>query len=490
MSELLTYLQNTEPQFRKYASPPFPPLLPPRTSLTYTNRARLAALYSDFRHLRTTNPDGYTANIEAWLSGLSHATKAGVMPTHDLLSFTADDELLRALETKEWGRPLTLGTIVREALARREVLPFKEFMERKESFHARSWGFKVPTVGEVLGWGLRQLGILGEGAADKFPGKVVLLENLENAAKEVERRVAEGSKGRVERIFSKSEFKDKFGDVCGKKRLSNNDLDLLLRFMGRDKEVLAFDGETVKLWAPNEKSRTAITMEDTTIASLKTLIKDLEIQTEVLTKRVDELAVTAKEAVARKNRVAALAALRSKRLAESTLTKRHATLGQLEEVFAKIEQAADQVELVRVMEASTRVLAGLNKEVGGVERVDDVVDQLREQMGQVDEVGNVIAEAGQAGTVDETEVDDELEAMEREDREKREEVERLAREEKERQEAAETKRRLDALEEVERQAKEAARKQAEEVSTEREIEESTEELKRLSLDPDPEHVTA
>jgi charged multivesicular body protein 7 len=412
------------------------------------------------------------------------------MPTHDLLSFTADDELLRALETKEWGRPLALGTVVREALARREVLPFKEFMERKESIHARSWGFKVPGVGEVLGWGLRQLGILGEGAADKFPGKVVLLENLENAAKGVERRIAEGSRGRVERIFSKAEFKDKFGDVCGEKRLSDNDLDLLLKFMGRDKELLAFDGETVKLRAPNEKSPTAITMEDTTIASLKTLIKDLEIQTEALTRRVDELAITAKEAVTRKNRVAALAALRSKKLAESTLTKRHATLGQLEEVFAKIEQAADQVELVRVMEASTRVLSGLNKEVGGVERVDDVVDQLREQMGQVDEVGNVIAEAGQAGAVDETEVDDELEAMEREDREKREEIERLAREEKERQEAAETKRRLDALEEAERQAKEAARKQAQEVSTEREIEESTEELKRLSLDPDPEHVAA
>jgi charged multivesicular body protein 7 len=294
----------------------------------------------------------------------------------------------------------------------------------------------------------------------------------------------------VERILSKVQFKERFGDVCGEKKLSDNDMELLLRFLVRDKGILAYDGETIKLKAPNEKSPIAITMEDTTIASLKTLIKDLEIQTEVLTRRVDELAITAKKAVTRKNRVAALAALRSKKLAESTLTKRHVTLGQLEEVFSKIEQAADQAELVRVMEASTRVLSGLNKEVGGLERVDDVVDQLREQMGHVDEVGNVIAEAGQAGAVDEAEVDDELEAMEKEDREKREEVERLARAEKERQEAAETKRKLDALEEAERQTKETARKQAEEVSTEKEIEESTEELKRLSLDPDSEHVAA
>ncbi|KAG4418664.1 hypothetical protein IFR04_008200 [Cadophora malorum] len=469
MSDLLTYLLDNEPQFRK---------------------TRLEDLYSDFGKSRSINPDGYHANITAWLQALSHATLAGHIPSTsaspDLLSITISNDLVHALETREWGRPSALGTVVREGLTARQWIDVREFEEARESIYKKGWSIPVPSVGDVLGWGLRQLGF-GGGEEKLVKGRAVVMENLEGVGKEVTKRT-EGIRGRVERIFSREAFGEAYGNVVGKDHmLSAVDMELLLKFLERDKGVLSYDGQTVKLKAPNEKTPSPITAEDTTIASLKTLIKDLEIQTEVLTKKVDELAATAKDAVARKNRVSALAVLRSKKLAETTLTKRHATLAQLEEVFSKIEQAADQVELVSIMEASTRVLTGLNEEVGGVERVDDVVDQLREQMSQVDEVGNVIAEVGQGvDAAGEEEVGNELEAMEREEREKREEKERLDKEQQEKQEAAETKRKLDALEEAERQTKEAtAKKQDEdakraaEASSEKEIEG---ELKRLSLD--------
>lgn len=476
MSDLLTYLQQNVPQF---------------------HNNRLAALYSDFRILKTTNPDGYAANIEAWRQGLASAARAGVTPSHDLISIDINDELLRELETK-WGRPTSLGTVVKEAIVKKNVLLLKDFVDSPGSIYQSGWGVRIPGPGEVLGWGLRTLGILGEPQDKILVGRVVMLENLEAAGKEVASR---GDKltGRVERIFSKTAFGEAFGDVFGTKNtLSEMDVELLLKFLVRDKGVIAYDGQTIKIKAPNERTPRAITAEDTTIASLKSLIKDLDIQTTVLTKRVDELSLAAKEAVVRKNKVSALAVLRSKKLAETTLAKRHATLAQLEEVFASIEQAADQIELVRVMEASSRVLSGFNKEVGGVERVDDIVDELREQMSQVDEVGNVIAEVGQGIAVDEGEVDNELEAMEREEQEKREAteraarkkkeaVEKIAREEKEKQEAAETKRRLDELEEAERQAKEKAAKNQAEANTEMELEG---ELKRLSLEPDEETQVA
>jgi charged multivesicular body protein 7 len=373
--------------------------------------------------------------------------------------------------------------VVNDALARREWMACKEFLEMRESLYYKGWGIRIPTPGEVLYWGLRQLGLsFGEG---KMPtGTVVVLENLEKAGKEVMRRLEVSPKGRVERIFSRTAFVETFGDILGTDtQLSDQDLEVLLQFLARDKGVLVYDKETVKFKAPNEKSTEGITNEDSTIAALKTLIQDLERQTSVLEKRVYVLANTAQEAVARKNRVSALAALRSKKLAESTLVKRHATLAQLEEVFAKIEQAADQVELVRVMEASTTVLSGLNKEVGGVERVDGVVERLREEMVVVDEVGEVVGELGRSG-VDEGEVDDELEVMEREERERREAVERKEREAREKREAEETRKKLDALEAVEREArdKENAKPQVD-ATTEKEIEDSTLGMKRMSLDP-------
>ncbi|KAM0154886.1 hypothetical protein ACHAQE_002558 [Botrytis cinerea] len=454
MSELFNYLLDNEPQFR---------------------RARLAALYSDFRQQQTLNPDGYQANIEAWQKALAKAARAGVMPSQgsspDLLILRADDELLRALDTNEWGRPLSLGAVVQEAMAKKELMPLGDFMNATDSIYNRSWTIKP---WDIVGWGLKQIGISFGG--DKLPGgKLVILGNVEEAAKIFAGK--SGAKtGRVGRIYSKRMFKEEFCNVLGEHPLSDVDMDAFLKFLTRDKKVIACDGETIKLKAPTDSKTPTITQEDTSIASLKSLIADLEIQTKLFAERVDTMERTAKEAVAKKNRVSALAALRSKKSAETTLANRHATLSQLEEVLSKIEQAADQVDLVRVMESSTKVLSSLNKEIGGVERVDDVVDQLREQMGQVDEVGDVIAEPGQSN-VDETEVDNELEAMEKEERRKIEEKERLVKEEKERKEAADTKRKLEELEEVERKAREAQKEEG--------VAESTQGLRRMSLEPEP-----
>lgn len=156
----------------------------------------------------------------------------------------------------------------------------------------------------------------------------------------------------------------------------------------------------------------------------------------------------AKTSLNNKNRVSALSALKSKKTAEHNLKQRSDTLNQLEEVYNKIEQAADQVDIVRVMQASTSVLRSLHAQTGGVETVENVVDNLREEMSKVDEVGTIINEAGPV--VDEGEIDDELEALEKQE----------AREKGEK-EAEETRERLAQLENQKHAADEAARKLAE-----------------------------
>lgn len=408
-----------------------------------------------------------------------NAARAGVMPSQgsspDLLILQADNELLRALDTNEWGMPLSLGAVLQEAIAKRELMPLEEFMNASDSIYTRSWIIKP---WDIVSWGLKQFGISFGGG--KLPGgKLVILGNVEEAAK-VFAGKSLAKTGRVGRIYSKRMFKEEFGDVLGEHTLSEADVDAFLKFLTRDKKIVAYDGETIKLKAPTDSKIPVLTQEDTSIASLKSLIADLEIQTKLFTERVEKMERAAKEAVAKNNRVSALAALRSKKSAETTLATRHATLSQLEEVLAKIEQAADQSDLVRIMESSTKVLSSLNKEVGGVERVDDIVDQLREQMGQVDEVGDIIAEPAQ-NNVDEAEVDDELEAMEREEKGKIEKKERLGRKEKKGTEAADTKRKLEELEEVERKAREAKKEDAV-------VDQSTRGLRRLSLEQDPEPI--
>ena len=241
--------------------------------------------------------------------------------------------------------------------------------------------------------------------------------------------------------------------------LSPTDLKVLLTHLSRDRSALSYSPstDTIKLKVPSESQPSPITNEDVSIAKLRTLISSLEPQIEQLTQRVSELDRKAREAVANKQLTTAKSLLRSKKLADQQLQQRSATLASLEEVYAKIEQAADQVEIVRVMEASSKTLQSLNKQTGGVEKAQDVMDGLKEEMTTTEEIGSAINEVG-VGAIDEGEVEDELEALEKVEREKieeaerkeREKVEEAEREEKEKREAEEAEKTRAKLEELDR----------------------------------------
>ncbi len=465
-------------------SPPSSSLL---CALTKAGRARLPALYSDFRRLRTLNPDGYAANVSAWRRALASIVRSGLAPsrtsTPNLLILSADDQLLRALESQQYGRPLALGAVVREAALEKDLIPLSDFLRSKESIYHSSWA-SLPW--NVVSWGLRQLGLTGPVADDKLPGgQFVVLENVEAASRAFSEKTADAS-SRFERTWSTAHFKKTFAEfIPTTQRLSNADLDVLIKFMSRDKGLILYDGHTVKVKVPGEEA-TTITSEDQAISQLKELTEYLSHQTEILNRRIEELTKSAKDAVVKKNRVAALAALKSKKLAESSLQKRFATLSQLEEVAAKIEQASDNVQLVKVMATSTDALRSLGEQVGGVEKVEDVVDRLREQMSAVDEVSSILAESAPA--VDEGEIDHELAALEAEEKKKEEEI-RLAMAEEDRkrkeaemqQEAEEVRRRLDAIEAVKPPGGEPAKGQVQQKTAEATEGEAMEGMRKLSL---------
>ncbi|KAI0022501.1 Snf7-domain-containing protein [Xylariomycetidae sp. FL0641] len=432
MSDLLTYLVENDPNFRKQ---------------------RLPALYSDFSAQRTLNPDGYAANVAAWKRGLANAAAAGQIPSksgdrnHLLLDLQSSDALLRSLESKQFGRPLGLGTALQEAMNAGELLPLAQFLKAAQSIYYKSWA-SIPWA--VLGWGLRQVGLTAGAPSDAVPnGRFVVLPNVEAAARAFSEATADLTSP-FERTFSRKEFRRAFatgllGDSA--QRLSDTDFDVLTTFLARDKGVLATDNGTgvVKVLASSEPP--TITPDDAAIASLKELTTDLTRQADALSARVDALAAQAQDAVRRKNLTAARSALSARKRTEAALATRHATLAQLEAVAEKLQQAADHVALVRVLEASGGALRSLNARVGGADRVDAVLDGLREQMGEVDEVGEILAAAQDGGKpVDEEEVEDEFEALVAEERRKEEEKEAKEKRETEEKEAEETRRKLAELE--------------------------------------------
>ena len=399
----------------------------------------------------------------AWVRALTAAARAGLLPLKQRtlahsshLAFTSGDELARALQTREYGKPPALDAVIRDAVERRELVPLSDFLNAQKSIYSKSW---VPSPWQVVSWGLKQLGVSGIFGGDKLAvGNFVVLANVEEAANAIIRKAtAQSTLSPTSRVYSRELFETSFSNVlsdAADMSFSSNDFSILLAFLSRDKPILSTAGQTIKFAAPGETTPSPVTEQDASIASLRTLITTMSIQVNVLTSRVTELDSSVREAVAQRHTHVAKSALRSKKLAENTLTQRSATLAQLENVYTQIEQAADQVAVVRVMEASGSVLKNLHKEVGGVEGVEGVVERLREEMDKVDDVGRIINEASEA-KVDEDEVDEELA-----------ELERVEREKKEAQEAEATRLKLEELDTLEQERKrldeEKARKQQEE----------------------------
>jgi charged multivesicular body protein 7 len=88
------------------------------------------------------------------------------------------EELSKALQTQEFGRPLAIGAVVHDAIDKKELVPLKEFLNAQKSIYAKNW---VPTPWQAVSWGLKQLGVMGgEPTEDKLvAGSFVVMANLE-----------------------------------------------------------------------------------------------------------------------------------------------------------------------------------------------------------------------------------------------------------------------------------------------------------------------
>ncbi|GJP87213.1 hypothetical protein CBS147343_7895 [Aspergillus niger] len=443
---------------------------------------RLPSLYSDFPIHRKTNPEGYTTNITAWEHALTSAAKHGYIAPHgpaskgkaNHLILRADESLLRDLEIPECGRPVALGAVFDEATRNRTMVPLHLYRTNPASLRKPQWGIDTSVLSPwaVMSWGMKQLkgAVIGsEEATPRLqPQELVLVENLKEAADRVVKHATGNSPSKTDLVYSKESFVSEFAGVLDERSLlSDADMDVLLLYMSRDSGAIAYDGKTIKFRTSDAPKD--ITEQDTAVASIKTLMATMTKQVENLENKITELNSTAKMALQNKNRVSALSAVRSKKLAEHNLKQRLDTLMQLEEVYSKIEQATDQVQFVKVMEASTGALRGLHTQIGGAERVEDVVQELRDEMSKVDEVGNIMNEAGPQ--IDETEIDDELQELENKEREEMEE-----------KEAEETRKKLAELDSLQQGAQEAARRAAAERAVESELEDR---LSRMSVEEGP-----
>lgn len=317
-----------------------------------------------------------------------------------------NDALVRDLESKQYGRPLALGTAIRDGITSRRLVLFDEFL-RPASYT----GNVSSLTWAAARWTWRQLGIANSlQTDDSIPeGRYVVLQNVEEAFREVIQFVA-SKQTRFDRIFMKSQFKAAISShLTFVPSLTEEDFEVLLIFLHRFKHLIDYDGRIVRIKGAFDHP--AIGEEDVAIASIKELVTNLHHQILILNNRIESLQEEARASLGRHNRVAAKAALRSRKLAEASVAERYNTLSQLETVATSIEQASDQIQFVKAMKSSADALKSLNLQIGSTDRVEEIMDQMREQMAETDEVAAILGERAEE-PIDESEVDAALEVLE------------------------------------------------------------------------------
>ena len=131
-----------------------------------------------------------------------------------------------------------------------------------------------------------------------------------------------------------------------------------------------------------------------------------------ITKLTDRETAIARECLFRGQKSKALLALRRKKYQESLLAKTDLQLEQLQKLTSDVEFATVQKDVLFGLQQGTLVLNQIHAEMGGIDNVEKLLGESAEARAYEREISEMLG--GKMSNVDEDEVEDELEAMEKE----------------------------------------------------------------------------
>ncbi|KAF8163455.1 Snf7-domain-containing protein [Crassisporium funariophilum] len=404
-----------------------------------TSTPRLQALYSDFSRQKHSNPTSYHSNIEWWRkalqgivsNGLQQQTHEDDTPSGDRLVLHAGRELLDLVKIPKVGKPLALGAVLSELRVTKSVILLPEFLSAKVSIYNPGW---LPTriaayvVGKPLWWALEQMGVVGEegllGSGSRqhhhkdtsWWGEYVLVPLVERAADAVVERQEAMMASPGDALYTMESFREAFAGIGGVEddtALRETDAKVLLKYLQRDRGVVAVDKDVIKFidkYASAEQHE--ITAVDRGILELKSAIRNLRVQVESLQSKMDECTKKASAALQQKRKPVALSYLRSRKHLEDILSKRLGSLSTLESTFATVETAAGDVAIMKTYESSTETLRAILAHPS-LQRshIDETMEALAEANADAREIDDAVRAGGDVALgVEDLVDDDEVEA--------------------------------------------------------------------------------
>lgn len=379
------------------------------------SQRRIPSLYSDFKRLRDTNEEGYHANVAAWKSVLNAAIADGsYFP--DRTCMHASERLVSALSSPDSGRPLALDAVFEEMIKSGEIIPLSQFLSQAHSIDSRNWGLRP-----VLSWALNKSGLwdtswhaggntIGTLRDEKYVVVCELTKLTDKLVLRIKEQLAVNPSSYTHSVFTRAMFCELLSEQ--EPSLSQVDCDCIIKYLSRDRQLLAADSDTVKLCL--NKTLSPISEQDKAVANLRSTINEISRRVEGLSVRIKQCTVRAQSALQDKNRVLAKYAIQSRKMAKETQASSLDMLTNLEHVLTQIDSSSGHMETVNALKSGVDILGRLNKAVGGAEKVGDLMDQLRDQTDETDAIGNEISQLTNT-VIDEDDIDQELEQLARQE---------------------------------------------------------------------------
>ncbi|OSX65335.1 hypothetical protein POSPLADRAFT_1135526 [Postia placenta MAD-698-R-SB12] len=414
-----------------------------------TSAQRLKALYSDFSLQKQSNPTSYSSYVEWWrrtleavvLKGCLHhgdenLTKPERLVLHANGSTLADDFRFEGV-----GKPLGLPTvIVRETFGSRiqselcetkSYFRLSDFLTSSKSIYDPGWlPYRVASyvVGKPLWWALQQLSIVSPDDTlghsnyterwKKVKGDYVVISLLERAADSVIARQRERSGYNLaDSLYNFDGFRKAFADhALEGVVLSDLDLRVLIRYLQRDKKVLAVQKDMIKFVETDESPSFEFSAVDIGILELKSAVENLQGQVDSLQSKISERLELISAALRHKRKEVAMSHLRARKQLEDLLGKRLNSLDTLQSTLLRVEASAGDVEIMKSYESSTATLRAILAHPSlQREKIDETMDAMASANADAKETDDAIRmgmEMAQADAgIDEAELEDELKAL-------------------------------------------------------------------------------
>jgi len=155
-----------------------------------------------------------------------------------------------------------------------------------------------------------------------------------------------------------------------------------------------------------------VTDTDIGILRLKLFLAILEEQEDMIAVDIEKCKNQITNLLKTKQRARAMAALKKKKTLQSLMDKRMGSSQTILEVLTSIESAVGNKQIMEAYSLGMNTLKEVNKGVS-VEKVADLMDNLKESLADQKEIDNAIA--GSVTDVDESEIEDELNKLMMED---------------------------------------------------------------------------